>query len=189
MARWKLLQPHYLNVPGTEWEYKETDRTTGRQARKVFQVPLFLHPDDPADQNYPGEIIVGYKPQGRDIVFVGPPTPDMEPLDEEAQAISDRERPKWKHPIDSLASQGYSQSLLDDLMRQMSEIHAGTRTSVPSVSAPGIDPAAFASLQQQVAALLEQNKALMEKLADDDEPLDDVPVEPIEPAAPLARRL
>lgn len=173
MARWRLTHSHYLNVPGTEWEYKETDRTTGRQARKVFPVPLLLNPEDPADCNYPGEIIVSYRANGRDIVFVGPPTPDMEPLDEEAQAISDKERPKWQHPIDSLASQGYSQSLLDDFMRQMDDIQKGKRAKAAApVSTSGIDPAAFAALQAQVQGLMEQNAMLQSKL-EPDEPLNE----------------
>jgi len=181
------MQSHYLNVPGTEWEYKETNRTTGRQARKVFPVPQFLNPDDPADQNYPDEIIVSHRTNGRDIVFIGPPTPDMEPLDDEARAISDRERPKWKHPIESLSSQGYSQSMLDDLMRQMSEIQAGNRTAPAApVSTAGVDPSAFTALQAQVQALTEMNAKLLERL-NDDEPLDEIPPTPIQ--ASSVRRL
>lgn len=107
MARWRLTAPHYLKVPGTEYEYKETDQTTGRQGRKVFQVPLWLHPDDPGSQNYPGEVIVTNKEDRafpRDYLFVGPPTPDMEPLDDEAEKLSDSMRERWTHPIESLPS-------------------------------------------------------------------------------------
>src|SRR6266705_2613092 len=105
MARWRLLTGHYLNVEGTEWEYKETDRNTGKQARKVFAVPLFMDPNDPSDHNYPGEIIVANiadRAFARDIIFLGDPTPDMEPLDAEAEAISESLAPKWTHPIESL---------------------------------------------------------------------------------------
>ena len=52
MARWRLTAKHYLTVPGIEWEQKETNRDTGRQMTKKYPVPLFLDPDDPADQNY-----------------------------------------------------------------------------------------------------------------------------------------
>ena len=78
MARWRLMNAHYLNVSGTEWEHKETDRSTGKQARKVFPVPMLLNPEDPADHNYPGEIIVAHEgktAQRRDIIFVGQPSP------------------------------------------------------------------------------------------------------------------
>src|ERR1017187_580847 len=63
MARWRLAAPHYLNVEGTSWEYKEVDRTSGRQKRTIFPVPLHLDPDNPGDWNIvrgkdDGEIIV-----------------------------------------------------------------------------------------------------------------------------------
>ena len=68
MARWRLQGPHYLMTdPPAEWESKETDRNTGRQARKVYKVGRYLDPKDPSDCNYPelGEIIVcnGNNPQ------------------------------------------------------------------------------------------------------------------------------
>ena len=99
MARWKLIEAHYLNVPGTTWEAKEVDRSTGRQVKKVFNVPLYLDPKDEADWNYrreqdpdlqDGGIIVCLAGKGRprDIVFEGDPTPCMIPLDDEG-------RPTW----------------------------------------------------------------------------------------------
>ncbi len=107
MARWRLINAHYLNVPGTEWEYKEVDRTTGKQGRKVYPVPMLMNPNDTADCNYPGEIIVTNaesREYPRDILFLGDPTPEMEPLDTEAQAISDSLQDRWQHPIDTLPS-------------------------------------------------------------------------------------
>lgn len=100
MARWRLKTPHYLMVPGTKWEYSENSRTNGRPQRKTFDVPLYLHPEDPGDWNWKydrdsGDIIVCYEgkgdPSGKDLVFTGKPTPDMEPLDDEAKAISKRD--------------------------------------------------------------------------------------------------
>ena len=169
MARWRLLQPHYLNVPGNEWEYKETNRDTGRQARKVFAVPQFLNPNDAADHNYreDGDIIVsdGNNAQRKDIIFVGPPTPDMEPLDDEAQAISDAERPKWQQPIESLPGQGYSASLLSQFEAQLAALVAGnTAKPASAMSVSGVDPSAFEALQQQVAALMEKNAELEAKV-------------------------
>jgi len=163
MARWRLTQAHYLNVPGTEWEYKETDRTSGRQGRKVFQVPLFLNPADPADCNRDGEINVCHADKGKpgDIVFVGEPTPDMEPLDEEAEAISKACEPKWQHPIESLGGQGYSQSLLSSFEKQLTDmLRQMPTTPAQPVSVAGVDPAEFAKLQEQVAALAARNAEL-----------------------------
>lgn len=161
MARWRLLNAHYLNVPDNEWEYKETNRDTGRQVRKVFPVPRLLDTNDQSDYNYPGEIIVTdgkSHTERKDIIFFGPPTPDMEPLDDEAQAISDAERHKWIHPIESLPGQGYGETLLADLQRQLSA--AAALQPTPAVSVKGVDPADFAKLQEQVAALLAQNLEL-----------------------------
>lgn len=173
MARWRLKETHYLNVPGTEWEYKEVDRNTGKQGRKVFQVPLHLDPDNPSDQNYPQEGIIvvsdGVGSMPKDIIFVGPPTPDMEPLDEAARLISEAESPRWVHPIESLPG-SYSESILADLSKQVSEL-SKNRASVPAgpVSA-GVDPAAFAKIQEQVQELLAQNATLQAQILEGSEP-------------------
>lgn len=177
MARWKLTDAHYLAVPGTEWEYKETNRETGRQARKVYEVPIYLNPKDQADWNYPRDeaIIVANKfdpAYPRDIVFHGTPTPDMEPLDDEATAISDAERSKWIHPIEAL-NMTYSESRLSEFERAIAEHTAKSMAAAPSLppnlSLSGIDPAAFEKMQQQLATLMEHNakleKALSEKPA------------------------
>lgn len=161
MARWRLLNAHYLNVPGTEWEYKEISNA-GKQARRVAPVPLFLDPKDQADWNYrdTGDIIVcnGNNPQSRDIIFEGPPTPDMEPLDEEAQAISDKHKASWIHPIESLSGQGYSQSLLNNFEAQLAAAIAG-QPAKPTV-VKGVDPAEFEAVKQQLAALIARNAEL-----------------------------
>lgn len=161
MARWRLINPHYLNVPGTEWEYKETDRTSGRSGRKIYPVPLYLDPRDAADHNYPGEIVVsdGTNPGPRDHVFLGEPTPDMEPLDDEARAISTRLAPKWQHPIESLPGT-FSQSLISAFEKQISEVMSG-KTPVPaSPASAGVDTAAFEELRKQVQELAAQNEML-----------------------------
>lgn len=105
MARFRLKAKHYLNVPGTEWEQKETDQATGKQVRKVYEVPLYLDPEDPSSHNYPGEVIVATvkdKAFPRDIIFVPPCSVDMEPLDEEAEAMWKEIAAKGQHPIESL---------------------------------------------------------------------------------------
>jgi hypothetical protein len=40
MARWRPTAKRYLNVPGNAWEYRETNRDTGRPTRKGFDVPV-----------------------------------------------------------------------------------------------------------------------------------------------------
>lgn len=127
MARWRLTASHYLNVPGTEWEQKEIDRTTGRQARKIYKVPRLLDPEEPSDLNYPGELIVAHEGKGaqpRDYIFIGPPTPDMEPLDDEAKAISANLAKTWKHPVDSLPG-NYSQSMQQEFEKQIAMSQTG----------------------------------------------------------------
>lgn len=115
--RWRLINAHYLNVltlpDGTrvEWEHKETARETGRTVRKLYPVPMHLDPASPADCNYPGELIVAHEiPDAhnlpRDYIFSSEPTPEMEPLNSAAQAISDTLQPKWQHPIDTLPVNG-----------------------------------------------------------------------------------
>src|SRR5258708_30844440 len=138
MARWRLITGHYLNVlvdgEPVEWEYKEVDRTTGKQARKIFPVPMLMDPNDPADHNYPGEIIVCHEGscERRDVVFIGDPTPEMEPLDEEAEAISADLRQKWEHPIESLPStmsDGES-AFMPKLMEALGQAKPAANTSV-----------------------------------------------------------
>lgn len=139
MARWKLTEAHYLNVPGTQWEHKETDRSTGKQARKVFDVPLYLDPEQPADCNYfddgVGEIIVCYEGKGqpRDIVFEGPPTKAMTPLDAEAEAITAPWREKWlgSDPIESLpANFDADTAPSNQAPRNMPAFKAATRSTL-----------------------------------------------------------
>lgn len=166
MARWKLKQRHYLNVPGNEWQYIENDRVTGRPKRVNFSVPRYLDPSDYADCNYvnrgsdgtiiDGDIIVSNNDDNpRDIRFIGDPTPDMEPLDDEARAISDSFKDIWKHPIESLPEQGYSMSILRDIETQVGALKP---------SAGGIDPSQFTALQNQVTELTKQNSVLIEQM-------------------------
>lgn len=167
MARWRLINAHYLNTVDNQWEYKETSRDSGRQVRKIFDVPRLFDPNDPNDCNYPGEVIVCYegKGQSRDHIFTGPPTPEMEPLDDEAKAISEAESPKWIHPIDSLPGQGYNDNLLRTLERQLDAIaRKVVADPAPPVPVSGIDPAAFAKMQEQIAELAASNAALQAQL-------------------------
>lgn len=162
MARWRLAGPHYLNVKGSTWEYKEVDRTTGKQKRTLFPVPQLLDPDNPGDWNYVygkdfGEIIVANKAGDypKDIIFSGDPTPDMVPLDDEAKAITAKMAPKWKHPIESLSTT-YADEMLKDLGEQMQEV----RTKNGSAQVEGMS-----ELLTAMTAMMKQNQELLAALA------------------------
>ncbi len=160
MARWSLRNPHYLNIPGNEWMQEETDRETGRRNRKIYPVPQLLDPNNPQDQNYRelGQIIVCYEGKGekRDIIFVGDPTPEMEPMDEEAEQISASYRQRWEHPIDTLPANGGMNEAESAFMKHMMDSFAKSaqpqNTSVPQAD--------FDALKKQVEELIAQNAEL-----------------------------
>lgn len=148
--RWRLTNPHYLRVAelpdGTriEWEHKETSRESGRTVRKLYSVPMLLDPKDPSDHNYPGEIIVTREVDGahlmaRDIVFFGDPTPEMEPLNEAAEAISSGLRSKWEHPIETLPTNGgmdpgeraYMENMMSEFAKQIGQALPKANIAVP----------------------------------------------------------
>ena len=176
MARWRLTQKHYLNVPGTVYEHKETSNY-GKQVRKNFTVPLFLDPEDPNDCNYNfggesrapnqngiGEIIVAHATgaeRPRDIIFEGAPTIDMVPLDEEAIAISDSMKAQWgRSYITSDEDEGgYSNRLLLELSETL---NAFNNSSKPS--APVADDDRIAALEAQLTQMTTITTALIAKL-------------------------
>lgn len=158
MARWKLTEPHYLfgyppdlSDEGTEWEYKETDRITGRERRKRFKVPFYFE----------SETIVCLEGRGlpTDFVFEGDPTPGMQPLDDGAKAISAEHAHKWVHPIETLPGQGFSASLLTSLERQLTELASKAPAPI-QVAESGVSREEFTKLQEQLAALMAKNAEL-----------------------------
>lgn len=172
--RWRLTSAHYLKVPvlpdGTriEWEHKETARETGRTVRKLYAVPMLLDPKDSADCNYPGEIIVTHDVEGsrtfpRDYIFEGEPTQEMEPLNAEAEAVTESLRDKWIHPIDSLPANGGMNAGEQAFMAKMMEAFAKEiGASMPKANAAIADDET-AQLRDRVAKLeafiAEQQKA------------------------------
>jgi hypothetical protein len=130
MARWKLMTPHYINLEEpTEWEYQEITRD-GKPRRAKMKVPRYLDPRDPGDwnnswghgANAEGEIIVCTPGTGasRDYAFLGDPTPDMMPLDDDASAISAKFTNRWAYKPDN-ADTSYSQSMIDKFQVEMSQ--------------------------------------------------------------------
>ena len=194
MARWKLLTAHYLNVPGTEWEQVEVDRETGKQARKRYPVPVLLDPKDPADWNQKyrnqfgqiveGMVTVAYADgaQRGDIVFVGEPTPDMEPLDDEAEAISTRLMPKWTNGGMYQANNvPEGTSFADALIQKMEQqIDALNKVVIPN-QAVQISRSEFDELRHKIEVLTERNAELESRLY---EPVTDKSVEPLPEADP-----
>ena len=164
MARWKILVAHYLmTADPAEWEYAETNRTTGRPMRKKFTIPRYVDPRDPADwtnrwgnnkDNEEGECIVCLpgKGQEKDIEFLGDPTPDMIPLDEEAKSLSASFEARWRYK--PATSEGnYSQALVDNFQAEMSKFEA---VATKPVQVEGIT--------ELVAAMHEQSKLTSELL-------------------------
>lgn len=164
MARWRLMTPHYLFTnPPTEWEQKETDRETGEERRVRYVVPKLLDTNDPKLYNSPDGIIIsdgkGQK-ERRDYVFLGDPTPDMEPVDEEAEKISASFRARWQHPIDSLPGQ-MGEDLIRSLEAKMSQLLLAGQAQPPQpVSAGAVSATDFKALQEQVAQLMARNAEL-----------------------------
>lgn len=176
--RWKLAQPHYLNSPGTEWEYQEqVQGPKGKMLRHRYPVPLYLDPRDPADHNFPGNanqdgmiIVTNVDPakdgNPMDIQFLGDPTPDMVPLNDEAQKISDSFASKWQHPIDGLPANGqmlgnFSQSLLAGLEKQLAAaLQQQQAAPAQPVSVKNVPNDRLEQLEKAVAALQARNAEL-----------------------------
>lgn len=160
--RWRLTSAHYLNVPelpdGTkvEWEHKETTRESGRSIRKLYAVPILLNPNDAADCNYPGEIIVTQFTEGahilsRDYIFIGEPTQEMEPLNEAAQTITDSLRNKWINPIDTLPVNGGMNAAESAFMARMMEAFA--KSASPTIDNTAVPKADYDELKERLAKL------------------------------------
>ena len=160
MARWLLREDHYIHARMgedlIEWEYTETDRVTGRERRKRFPVPLYC-PSGWIICN-PGSEQSNDNGAHGPVIFEGKPTPGMEPIDDEARAITKAEEHKWVHPIDSLPGQGFTASLLGSLEAQLAKI-AAQPGSAP-VAASGVLKEEFEQLKNQMAELMAKNAEL-----------------------------
>lgn len=162
--RWRLMTSHYLNVPGTEWEHNESDRTTGKAVRKLYPVPCLLDPRNPQDCNRDGDCIVAHAGDHNvrsDIIFLGDPTPDMEPVNDEAQAISDSLQAKWAHPIDTLPANGGMNDAEKAFLEKMMEAFAGA-AAAPNQTVPKED---YDALLKRVLALESALKPAAERRA------------------------
>lgn len=193
--RWRLQEPHYLNVPGTEYDYKEMNQTTRKQVRKVFPVPLLLDPKEPTDWNYPDEIIVAHEVEGahnipRDIIFVGPPTLSMEPLNQAAVELSHKVLKTSKHPMDSLPANGSTEDILALLTKQLDAI-VSKAGGYPKAENQVVPNDQLAAMQMQLNEALEKIARLEAKEAqgvhhEDNDPLAKVEITDLEEDKPVA---
>jgi hypothetical protein len=168
MARWKVTAKHYIHAEQygqpTEWERQETNVQTGRMFRKTYKVPLYIDPDDRFCINpHEGFCVVARKGTEKDgdIIFFGPPTPDMEPMDDAAQEETDSEKHKWVNPIDALQptiGENYGTKLLELLQRQVD--------SAGAVSLKGTGPSELDELKKMIAVQQQQIQQLLKGTAD-----------------------
>lgn len=160
MARWRLTNAHYImatDLDGqvVEWEYTETNRTSGRPTRLRFKVPIYLDPKDPSCHNYPDIVVVSNRASPafpRDYVFKGDPTPDMFPLDAEAEKISKSlADSKWHHPIETLDG-NFSASMLKGFEQQL----ASAISKAGGIPNAAVNNDRVTELEKQLAALTAQ---------------------------------
>jgi hypothetical protein len=166
MARWKLITSHYLAVENNHWEYVETDRSSGKQLRKRLDVPMQLDCDDPACWNVTyrnqrgeviaGEIIVAHRTGAEhadDIIFLGEPTPDMLPIDDEAKVLTKSFEKKWNAKPDE--ERPYGQLLVEQHQVEMAKVQAAANV----VKIEGM-----AEIMKTMSEMLAQNQVLMQNL-------------------------
>lgn len=194
MARWRCDEPHYIRAcpidlldEGVTWEYKETDRVTGRERRKRFPVPYYCER---------GSVVCrpGSEKDVSDLIYEGPPTHAMTPLDKEAEQITDELRPTWRNAMIDAGQEFSNASMLESLAKQLAQA-MNANGPLPQASpqtAAGVGRDEFAELQKQVAALMARNAELEAKAAGRDVKVEvDVPSEdaPPPPASrPAAHR-
>lgn len=172
MARFQLLDKHYIYIVGVEWEYKEEAQGSvkgrNRVTRRSFPVPLYLDPKDESDCNYsnPFRIIVSTKedrlyPDDYLLAEGFIPTHDMQPLDTEADEMIDvfRRSHTGEHPIESLSTT-YGEQLLDKLSRQIESLGGREAHAAPAVSVNE-----FEKLKAENAALAAKVDEVLAKLA------------------------
>jgi len=177
MAKWELTDNHYIHghYPGedkTSWQFEETNRDTGRIARKLFTVPAYLDK---------GMIVSQGERNPREFEFVGPPTPEMLPLDDEAQAISDKEQARagWGHAINDLPGQGgFNDALLQKLTDAVEAVARNQSVAAQPAAAVGmVSRAEFEALQAQLLGLLAKKEG---QVSDTEEPLLEIEPTPAE---------
>jgi hypothetical protein len=169
MARWKLIEAHYIfakrDGQGTEWEYKEINRANGREIRKKFQVPMHLDPKVETDWTHrpdgpynDGIVVVATADttDSHDIVIDAKDvTPGMLPMDDDARKISAKLDERVT-PIPGDENATYSERLLDKFIQQLADAKS-TVTSAPAT--PGVE-----KVLESMTAMMEQNQKILQAL-------------------------
>lgn len=165
MARWKLTEPHYLAVEGIKWEYSEVDRVTGRPKRTQFPVPLHLDPNIDSDWTHREleAIIVsnGHNADPKDLIYTGPVTPGMLPMDDEAKALTAQAaKDKWR-PTQGLDPESQNESYTNKLLSGFIDQMTLAQTTVQQ--APQI--AGLEEMLKSLTAVMAQQTQLIAALA------------------------
>lgn len=168
MARWKLTEPHYLQVEGIKWEYSEVDRVTGRPKRTQFPVPLHLDPNVESDATHRHDawswdicVSDGHNADPKDLIYTGPVTPGMLPLDDEAKAITAKAaKDKWR-PTAGLDPESQNESYTNKLLSGFIDQMTLAQTTVQQ--APQI--AGLEEMLKSMTAIMAQQTQLLAALA------------------------
>lgn len=183
MARWQLTEPHYLNTLDTKWEFETKSRTTGRSERKQFRVPTHLDPNIETDCNYQerignnmvdAKIIVCWEGKGelKDIIFEGPPTPGMLPLDDEAKEISAK--------FDWIPTAGLDENSQFNSFAQK-KLMEFTEQLKDTVKSPAIE--GMAEFMKTMAQMMQTQTQILAKLSG--HPIEEVEAPPTIPSDPV----
>lgn len=84
----------------------------------------------------------------------------MEPMDEEAEQITESLKHKWIHPIDSLQDGGYTQAMFADLTAQLTAAIANAGGIPKGPVAVPAEPDVMAAIKTQIAELSAKVEAL-----------------------------
>lgn len=171
MARWKLREAHYINAirdgQSAEWVYKEINRANGREIQKKYQVPMHLDPkievdwthrDHPMEDGYIVVALAGTTDTHDIIIERKSVTPGMEPMDDEARAISAQVMSKVVPIEGGNPDATYSENLLDKFISQLADA-SSTAGQVQTQQAQGLGEVLKAMTQ-----MMEQNQQILQAL-------------------------
>lgn len=159
---WRLRADHYLNTdPQAFFVQRVADEQTGEQVEHRYPVPRLLQLADPkAANDGAGGILVSTDKAAKLInarmwIFLGPPTADMEPQNEAAQAITDVHSAKWLKPFEELsATGGHSGNFAKDLEVALAAVLSAAQGKATSIGTQ--EPDVVAVMQKKMEEMAEQ---------------------------------
>lgn len=171
MARWRLREAHYIHGvrDGTraEWVYKEINRANGREIQRKFPVPMHLDPkievdwthrDHPHDDGYIVVALEGTTDTHDIIIERKTVTPGMEPLDDEARAITAQVMAGVVPIEGGNPDATYSENLLDKFIRQL----ADTTSTAGQAQAQQVQ--GLGEVLRAMTSMMEQNQQILQAL-------------------------